>query len=158
MKKNVAGEGAMQRLFAVTADKSIYSVTAPIGSKHPIVEVLGGKNGGSVPLRLINHQSNLMIAILKSGIQMYYGNVICGIPQRIDEVSPCLWEDYKSSAVVALFAKKEKAMECFSVIQTLPKVFPCDSLWKDETLSIIERIKTGHPTFTLSDVPGYAFC
>lgn len=157
MKENVAGEGAMlQRLFAVMADKSLYSVTAPIGSKQPIVEVLGGKNGGSVPTRL-NSQGNL-IAILKSGIRMYYGNVICGIPQRIDEVSPCLWEDYKSSAVVALFAKKEKAMECFSVIQTLPKVFPCDSLWKDETLSIIERIKTGHPTFTLSDVPGYAFC
>lgn len=155
MEKNVAGEGAMQRLFVVTTDKSIYSVTAPIGSKQPIVEVLGGKNGDSVPTRL-NSQGNL-IAILKTGIRAYHRNMVHGVPQRIDEVNPCLWGDHSSSAVVALFTEKEKAMECFSVIQTL-KVSPCDSLWRDETLSIIEFIKkTGHPTFTLSDVPGYAF-
>jgi len=148
--KSVTGEGAMQKLFVVTTDKSLYLVTVPIGSTQPIVDKISGGNGA------IPHQGNNLVAVLKSGIQFYCGNVVDGVPQRLDEVTPQLWGE-KTSGVVALFWNEEEAIQCLAVLQTLRRYYPYDPLWKEQTFSVVENIRMGHPTFTISDIPGYAF-
>lgn len=101
---------------------------------------LRGESELSVGTELAN---GTMIAITKQ-LQAYIpeGGGMTSFQRKIEMVNTRWWGGH-SSYIVALFATRKKAMDCFAYSD----LQPCDSRWIEETKKVIKRIGEDHPSF-----------
>lgn len=133
--------------FAVTRT-SLYSVTdQKDDSGFPIVEKIALRNESHVPVggRLENGR---LVGIASYGLVMYDEDHPRGYSQPHqdpEEVNIAFWGGH-TSPIVALFLRKDEAVECFDS----SNLRMGDSRWRKQTEEVLQLIGDNHPVFIIS--------
>ena len=139
----------IHEFFAVT-QTSVYRVTDEDGENGwPIVEKIALMGESEIPIgRRLTDGYN--VGIMKKGIVMFSSSK----RHREPELVNVYYWGGKTSSIIALFLKKNKAMECFNSENTTV----CDPRWKNETLETLGKIGNDHSVFILSRTEGLSRC
>jgi len=140
----------LEEFFAVT----IYSVWKANLKNSPYLEKMAGKNNDEYPVGTrFEGGSSIMLAVAKH-LQLYYPEVHSMLsPQtkcerRLEYVNR-MWWCGGTSLIIALFLKKEEAMDCYQQ----KDLIPCDERWLTQTREVLKLIGEDHPVATVCHWP-----
>jgi len=147
----MATKGHLRKFFAVTITSSVYQ--ASIGGRStrkrpvPFLEkiALRGNSAGAVG----DITSNGTVIAVSKDLQLFVpegSGTGWSTEQRQIGLVNTRFHGGHTSAIVALFLRKEGAMAC-SREQSLQ---PCDSRWRAQTIAVIRAIGTEHPYCSIS--------
>ena len=139
----------IHEFFAVTRT-SVYRVTDEEGENGwPIVEKIALRGESEIPIgKRLTEGYN--VGIMKKGIVMFSSSRKHREPELINVYH---WGG-KTSSIIALFLKENRAMECFNSKNTTV----CDPRWKNETLETLDKIGNDHSVFIPSITEGLSRC
>lgn len=112
----------------------------------PIVERIAENKKRITPNKMLSGGSH--VGIMFTGIVLFRSSA----RHREPEFNTLRWGD-KTSPIVALFLKKDNAMECFNS----DNLQNCDKRWKEETLETLDEIGSVHPVFVPSIMEGPSY-
>ena len=141
---------ALRSFYAVT-ETSVYFVKDRRSASDPspvaIKIALKGESRIAIGTEL---QNGTMIAITTQ-LQAYIpeGGGITSFERKIEKVNSQWWGGH-SSAIIALFTSKKKAMDCFNA----PDLIRCDPRWIEDTKTVTEKIGEDHRAFEVCRHPG----
>lgn len=136
----------LEQFFAVTTT-SLYEVITKGKDGYPFVRKIDLH--GESQIAIGQTMTGDLLAVCKY-LQFFipekYGltTPMSGIERRVERVSTCYYQG-KTSPVIALFLKEDKARECFASSD----LQPCDPRWLENTKEVLAAIGENHPTITI---------
>lgn len=147
----------LERFYAVTESRSVYEVNArgEGDSPYPYAEkiALGGTSALGVGTRIDNGQIIAIARFLQAYIPEGHSPLssLTSFQRGLEQVNTMWWRG-GTSPIVALFLKKEEALNCYLQAD----LHRCDPRWLEQTKEVLAAVGTDHPTFEVCTWPDLA--